>query len=679
MRSFKSNIERIINHPLFYPAVLLLVGLAAYGILLSRSGFYWDDWESVYLYALHKPEIILQYFNERPLSSLIYIFLFPITKMTPMLWLIIAFTLHWGGVLGIYYALDKVWPERIYQNRWIGILLFVFPAFLQQPVALCYSRHFTSFALFGFSLLFTVLAIKDQKHFWLWVSFSVLFGLAQVFIIEYFVGLEILRPLITWFALRPQNYEEKKSALRKTLLLWAPFVIGLAIYFGWRFFYLPFLIGGGDPNNPQLLKALFQSPINSTLKFTALIFRDLWYMLFAVWAGGFSADKLSFLHSKIAIISWSSGIIAAILAGLYIKRTCREENNSRNNSFLQILFFGLVAFLAGGIPVWATNRQINDGKWSDRFALAPMLGAVIIIVSVIDWLIRTRNQKQAILSLLLVVSIAVQVFNANTFRQDWVLQRSIYWQLAWRIPALKPGTAIIGTGTFTPKSSYYDGVYIVNLLFDKPVKLNPNYDYFDIYHLNPTNFTINQPLTSSPRSGKFVGNTSQAIGVYFDWVGGCVRLLDPVYTGDPSFAENLNNVLPLSNLNQVITSDSPTSPDPAIFGPEPSHDWCYYFEKADLARQLQDWETVIQLDSTAESKSLKPVLGAEYIPFIEAFAQTGDWPKAYELSLSAQEITPEIKTILCNNWNNYAGIVGDQKKTDYLAKASTKFCVNPTH
>jgi hypothetical protein len=159
MRMLISRNLRIINQPFVYPLVLLLVGLAAYGILLYRPGFYWDDWESVYLYSLHDPGLSFQFFYDRPFSSLIYQLLFPVTKMTPMLWLVVGFFLRWCGVLGIYFTLDKVWPDRLSQNRWTGLILLVFPAFLQQPVSLCYSRHFTSFALLGCSLLLTILGL----------------------------------------------------------------------------------------------------------------------------------------------------------------------------------------------------------------------------------------------------------------------------------------------------------------------------------------------------------------------------------------------------------------------------------------------------------------------------------------------------------------------------------------
>ncbi len=66
-------------------------------------------------------------------------------------------------------------------------------------------------------------------------------------------------------------------------------------------------------------------------------------------------------------------------------------------------------------------------------------------------------------------------------------------------------------------------------------------------------------------------------------------------------------------------------PNPDIFGSEPAHNWCYYFEKADLARQGRDWQTVLPLEKQAKTQSLAPKFGPEYIPFIEAHAQIGDW------------------------------------------------------
>ena len=53
----------------------------------------------------------------------------------------------------------------------------------------------------------------------------------------------------------------------------------------------------------------------------------------------------------------------------------------------------------------------------------------------------------------------------------------------------------------------------------------------------------------------------------------------------------------------------------------------------------------------AIQKDLAPQDGAEYIPFIEAYARTGNWQKAYDLTLAAQKLTSDLEPMLCANWS----------------------------
>jgi hypothetical protein len=60
----------------------------------------------------------------------------------------------------------------------------------------------------------------------------------------------------------------------------------------------------------------------------------------------------------------------------------------------------------------------------------------------------------------------------------------------------------------------------------------------------------------------------------------------------------------------------------AVFGTEPPHDWCYYYEKADLARQKGAWDEVLQLGEKAFVQGLAPIDGIEWIPFLQAYADS---------------------------------------------------------
>ena len=668
MRIFLS---KILNKPWFYPFALLLVGLIAYGLMIPGLGFYWDDWEAVFLNNLHHPAISFQYYAERPFSAIAYLILFPITKMTPMVWQLVALLLRWLGVLLIYFTLNALWPKHIWRNRWIGALLFVFPGYLNQPVSVAFSQHLFTFVLFAFSLFLTVLAIKDRKLFWLWMPLSILFGVIQIFMMEYFVGLEIIRPIVIWLSLQ-SNKEGKERNYWKTLLFWLPFLIGLGLFVWWRFVYLPTTLIE-NPNDPVLLKTILSSPRDGLNILAEIVYQDIGYMLTSVWSGAFAFDKLNISLSNITRISWFLGIVMAIPFAFSISKFYRDESSSEDRFFVKMLFLGSVILIAGTLPVWAIGRQITGGKWSDRFALAPMLGAVILVVCLLDWLLRTRNQKQWLLAILLASSISLQIYNVNEFRVDWVLQRNLYWQLHWRVPSLEPGTALFGKGTFTDKSSYYDAIYIVTLLFEDTARQDARYAYFDIFHTAVDDYVPGNPLTQTFRGIQFSGNTSKAIVFDFGVRGGCARVLDSIYEGDPDLSSSVADLFDISDVSN-IKATAHLAPNSDIFGAEPHHTWCYYFEKADLARQMQDWETILQLKAESDSQGFAPDLGAEFLPFIEAYAQTGHWEQAYQLSVAASEIGSGPGMALCKAWQRFAQFQPGEGMFSLTGKASQEFC-----
>ncbi len=91
---------KIVDRSWFYPVILLFIGLAAYGIIFSRPGFYWDDWAKVHLYYVNNPSVALHYFPTRPGWIWIYLFLFSFVKMTPIVWQFVALliTLAWDTI-----------------------------------------------------------------------------------------------------------------------------------------------------------------------------------------------------------------------------------------------------------------------------------------------------------------------------------------------------------------------------------------------------------------------------------------------------------------------------------------------------------------------------------------------------------------------------------------------------
>jgi hypothetical protein len=125
----------------------------------------------------------------------------------------------------------------------------------------------------------------------------------------------------------------------------------------------------------------------------------------------------------------------------------------------------------------------------------------------------------------------------------------------------------------------------------------------------------------------------------------------------PQKPNYISDMMPLSRLDLILTDlDQPARPPQAIFGEEPPRQWCYYFEKADLARQFGDWEQVASLADQALGlgETLYEVNAPELVTFMEGYAHTGRWSEALELTDRALALSERMDRMLCDSWNRIA-------------------------
>jgi hypothetical protein len=92
------------------------------------------------------------------------------------------------------------------------------------------------------------------------------------------------------------------------------------------------------------------------------------------------------------------------------------------------------------------------------------------------------------------------------------------------------------------------------------------------------------------------------------------------------------------------------APDAAIFGPEPEHDWCYYFQKISLAVQLEEWDAALALWQEAQAADLRPNNQFEVLPVLRAMVASGEVDMAGALSLDALSKQQNVKAALCAFW-----------------------------
>lgn len=646
------RLKRLSEKPWFYPLALLLIGLLAYGYQLASLGFYWDDWEVVFLLNSRSVPLLYGYFAfDRPFAWP-YQAMYALFGLNPIAWHLVTLVLRWAGVLLFCLSLKQLWPRYEGYLRWLGALLLVYPGFFQQSISTAYQRHFTAFFLFMLSIYLMVLAVKQPRRAWILLPLSWITAFVQIFTIEYFVGLELIRPVLLWMLLTADGKSGWRKALGRLVLLWLPYLLIFAFYFWWRLIIFPTTITklnyAGDF---KMLGDFRLSLIGGALALLTRASVDLLYSTLQVWLTGLTSQDGFTFQSKAVWFSLGMGILIAALFAFFQDLGTEASDDDRPNP-LPIFLLGAWTFLVSGLPIWLTSKQLSGGgRWDDRFALAPMLGAGLITLAAVLWLIRTR-QRKTVLALLLLFSVATQALIVNRYRLDWQEQRDYYWQLAWRAPVLQPGTAIFSFEQPSISIPGYDASFAMNVLYDGSVSGgSAPYWFFTNDRFLNFDFVPGKRISYEDRNLKFTGNTSDGISVVHQGQDRCLQVLDAVYTGQPFYVSGQEQLIGVSNVSRILPdAGAADPPDPQVFGAEPPHGWCYYFEKADLARQLQDWGSVLKLEKQSKAAGLAPKFGPEYVPFIEAHAQTGDWQKGYDLSLAAQAATKEMDPLLCTTW-----------------------------
>jgi hypothetical protein len=183
-----------------------------------------------------------------------------------------------------------------------------------------------------------------------------------------------------------------------------------------------------------------------------------------------------------------------------------------------------------------------------------------------------------------------------------------------------------------------------------------NYLYYDVEsHLSrkkPDLFE-GMPIDVTYRLTAFHSSLSQAVMAIYS-PPGCLKLVDP--TRDhrlPDKPRYFREILPFSDPSLILTeSGRPAQLPEHIFGPEPEHGWCYYFEKAELARQKGDWQKIAELGNLAlaTDRHFYRINVAELVPFIEGYARSGQWETAIQLSLDAYQTWENMQLLLCDLW-----------------------------
>ena len=295
------------------------------------------------------------------------------------------------------------------------------------------------------------------------------------------------------------------------------------------------------------------------------------------WANTLSIDSID-LGLRITLYSWGIGCIVAIVFVIYFLKVKGKEDLStdpQDHFIIQGIILGLLGFFLGGLPVWMIGSQILVGTFADRYALAPMFGGIILLVSLVTWFGAGRIRQGILLAALFGLSVAFQIRTVNEYRINWEIQRNYYWQMIWRIPILKPGTSLLAPMTPFPLVSDYGVGFAVNLIYNpSPTSTNVPYWFFTAYnHLygDIPDFVPGLPITYKQRIIHFKGSTSQSLIIDNTNASACLEIVGADKTLVPSINKDDIAMLGISNLDQIVNTPINTAEITGIFGNEPKH------------------------------------------------------------------------------------------------------------
>jgi hypothetical protein len=646
------------------PAALFVLAVLSFGILAPKLGFYWDDWAKVYVNEWQGSSGFWQYYLEdRPLSAWTHVVLIPFLGSSPVKWQIFGVLIRWATAWSFWWVLTLIWPKAKKHAAFAAALFLVYPLFTMQPLVVTFHQQWMQYLFYFLSLAWMIKAFQGGKLRWLYMALSVFMIAAHLSITEYFITAELLRPFILWVAVKEETPWKQK--LRKVVLWWMPYAALAVAFVVYRLFLIQ--LPAEDPNQVVLLDALRTSPKSTLIDLVKTIFADTFYVLITQWQQIMDigvSDIFPLVPNEISL-SWILGIIAFGLFVFYwvkLEKDGKAFDEAHPRWALQMGLIGLLAVLLGCTPAWAAGRRIWFDAHSSRYAFPALFGASMVWIALLTWAIPKRLARALVFSSLLGLIVIFQVRNAAVYQEVWENELDFYWQLYWRAPSLESGTAVLAENELFPNQGSFAISSALNLLYQGYPQEGENTPYW-FYAMNPrfeksTGHPLDIPLNTQFRTFYFEGQTPDSVIVFYDpGKMNCMWLLDEDDVNNPYLPAITKAMLPASNVSR-ISSDATTMPSEEIFGREPEHNWCYYYQKASLAEQDENWAEVAALADEARSEhgyhphdQLFSTM-QEWLVFVEGYAKNGSVEEAKELSTLIYERDTATANQLCVIWND---------------------------
>lgn len=627
----------------YWKGLLLFVLIAALTYLPSalRLTYYRDDWYYAYDALVGPVGVFRAMFAiDRPARGPFFEGLYALFGMAPLAYHLAMFFWRLIGGLGVVWLFHLLWPRHREAGLAAGLLFALYPGFTWWVSGIEYQPMVASAALMVWSLGLTLQALRMEHSIGqtLCVAAAIATGWIYLSFVDYAAGIEALRFLLIYVVIRPKQARSASQRALVALRRWFIYLIIPAGFLVWRFLFFSSQRKATDLG--AQLGGFLADPITTGLHWLVNFLLSLINVALSAWVAPLTSNFFANSLREVLLglfLALVAGFVAWLMLASPIEARDVKRRPEKESWPIQPLWLGAAGLVLGILPVIAVNRQITFPNFS-HYALPASLGLMFVVVGLAYSISDPRIQTGVLSGLILLCALTHQGLGANALHEERIV--SNFWQqMAWRAPSLAPGTTLLA---YYPGIDYADDTDIVWVPAD--------YIYYPqrqaafpirafVSALPPDRLTFNNillgrdPQESPYRAHTMTLNYDQVLILSQPAEDACVHVID-VRWPMLSLADDpvLHALAPFSRVDNLHPSGGAPKPPAFLFGPEPKHGWCYYFERASLASQQGNWSEVARLQEEIAKLGLHPNDQIEWMPFLQAQAYLGDMQKVKEIA-----------------------------------------------
>lgn len=640
------------REPLLAVGLVVLTAALTFLPLVAQLGYYHDDWFTI-ASRISGVSLAQMHSIDRPMMGKLYTFSHALLGDAPLAWHLFGFGARLAEALAFLWLLRLLWPAQRAATTLMAVFFVVYPGFMLQPSANNYSNHFVALFLGIISLGLSVRALQIHVHtherrvFTLaFKSLLILPSAALVLIYprvhEALIGLEGMRFLLLGFVLARQEAAEKSLPrfLRRFALEWLPYAAALAVFAYWR------LVHFQSPREATDMQVLLDKYSASPLAVLGGMLlewgRDFFDTIFFAW-GAPVYERIAQAGYGDLLLAFAVALVAVVLLWHYWRRqnTTGETDWARPAAWL-----GAAVVLVTLLPVALTDREVRFSYNLDRYTFQSMMGVAILLGGLIFSALQVQRRYWAA-ALLVFTAMAGHFCNAALYRDNWEYQRQLWWQLSWRAPQLKDGTVL--SAVLPPGQRLAEGFEIwapAGLIYAP--QAGPQHIQGEVLDNNSLRqISAAEMVEHDFRTIQFTMDFHNFLLLSLPGASSCLHVVDGsqvelALNEDPL----VRAAAPFSQIGRIDPYAEPAIPPALVFGKEPRRGWCYFYQKAGLARQQGDWEEAARLGDATIRSGLAAADASEWMPFLEAYANLERYDQAGEIT-SELRARPELRASLC--------------------------------